>query len=116
MQAEVRRIIAIDAHRRRSGRCPVMLHSLGTGESFAIEATTDGFIDVASGTRVRTDASCILLAGNGGVIDIAFDDDIAFSGRDSLSGERFSGRAGGGSSVTIYDDQRADYFQYAIVE
>jgi hypothetical protein len=91
-----------------------MLHSLGTGESFAVEATPEGFIDVASGNRVRTDATHILLPG--AVIDIVFDDDIAFSGHDSTSGETFTGRAGGGSSVTIYDDHRADYFQYAIVE
>ncbi len=116
MQPEIRRIIAIDAHRRRTGRCPTMLHSLGTGESFAIEVTPEGFVDVASGARVRTNATHILLPGNGAVIDIVFDDDITFSGRDSASGEKFTGRASGGSSVTIYDDHRADYFQYAVVE
>ena len=115
MQPEIRRIIAVDAHRRRTGHCPTMIHSLGTGESFAIEATTEGFIDVASGTRVRSDASRILLPGDSAVIDIVFDDDIAFSGHDRTSGENFTGRSGGGSTVTIYDDQRVGYFQYAIV-
>jgi hypothetical protein len=116
MQPDIRRIIATDAHRRRAGRCPAILHSLGTGESFAIEATTDCFIDVTSDIRVRNEATRILLFDSGVVIDIAFDDDIAFSGRDSTSGETFTGRAGGSSSVTIYNDQRAEYFQYAIVE
>jgi hypothetical protein len=32
-----------------------------------------------------------------------------------LSNEFFSGRAGGGASVTVYDGQRIDYFQYAVV-
>jgi hypothetical protein len=116
MQPEIRRIIATDAHRRRTGHCPAAIHSLGTGESFAIEATEDGFIDVASGIRVRTDSTRILLPGNSAVIDVVLDDDIAFSGYDSASGERFSGRSGGGCSVTIYDDQRVGYFQYAIAD
>jgi hypothetical protein len=115
MQPEIRRIIAVDAHRRRIGRCPTLVHSLGTGESFAIEPTPDGFVDVQSGLRVRSEAARIVLPGDGAAIDIALDDDIAFSGYDPASGERFTGRAGGGSSVTVYDDRHADYFQYAVV-
>jgi hypothetical protein len=41
--------------------------------------------------------------------------DVTFSGFDPGSGERFTGRAGGGSSVTIYDSRQENYFQYAVV-
>ena len=39
-----------------------------------------------------------------------------FSGRDASSGEYFSGRCGGGASVTIYDATGVDYFQYAVAD
>ncbi len=111
MRPEIRRIIAIDAHRRRTGRCPTMIHSLGTGESFAIEPAFDGFTDVGSGLRARVDEGRILLPGTS--IEIRLGDDVGFSGFDPESGESFTGRSGGGSSVTIY--QRDDYYQYAVV-
>jgi hypothetical protein len=115
MQPEIRRIIAVDAHRRRTGLCPQMIHALGTGESFAIALAPDGFTDLASGLRVRVDARHIRLSGGAAPIEIALDDDIAFAGFDPASGERFTGRACGGSSVTIYDSRQDDYFQYAVV-
>ena len=34
MTATTRRIIAIEAHRRRTGHCPTLIHALGTGETF----------------------------------------------------------------------------------
>ena len=116
MQPEIRRIIAVEAHRRRTGRCPTLVHSLGTGESFDIEPTQDGFMDVQSGLRVRSDATRILLPGDGEAIDLVLSDDVAFAGYDPTSRERFTGRAGGGSSVTIYDSERGDYFQYAVAD
>lgn len=115
MQAEVRRIIAVEAHRRRSGRCPVLLHSLGTGESFDIQPTSDGFVDLASGVAVRVSGDKILLPGNQRTIDFRFTGDVAFDGYDHASNETFSGRAGGGASVTVYDGERVNYFQYAVV-
>ena len=51
----LRRIVMVEAHRRRSGRCPLRVHSLGTGETFEIKPAADGFYDVASGTTVRVD-------------------------------------------------------------
>jgi hypothetical protein len=115
MQPEVRRIIAVEAHRRRSGRCPVLVHSLGTGESFDITPTDDGFVDVTSGLTVKVSDGQILLPGIRETIDINFTGDVAFDGFDHSSNEPFSGRAGGGTSVTLYDRGRMNYFQYAVV-
>lgn len=114
MQAEVRRIIAVEAHRRRSGRCPVLLHSLGTGESFDIRPTPDGFVDLASGVVVRVSGDQIQ-TGSLGTIDLRFAGDVAFDGYDHSSNETFSGRAGGGASVTVYDGSRVNFYQYAVV-
>jgi hypothetical protein len=115
MQPEIRRIIAVDAHRRRTGRCPPMIHALGTGESFGIVSSPDGFTDIETGLRVRVDAARILLPGGLAPIEIVMAKDVTFSGFDPGSGERFTGRAGGGSSVTIYDSRQENYFQYAVV-
>jgi hypothetical protein len=114
MQSDIRRIIVVEAHRLRSGRCPVKVHSLGTGESFDIRPTADGFVDVASGLTVRTSPGHILLTDTQGTIDLHLTGDVAFDGYDHVSNEVFSGRAGGGASVTVYDKDRADYFQYAV--
>jgi hypothetical protein len=115
MHSDLRRIVVVEAHRRRSGRCPVRLHSLGTGETFEITPATDGFIDVASGIIVRIDGSQMLLPAGRGPIDLMLTGDIGFDGFDHESREPFSGRAGGGASVTLYDRHRNDYFQYAVV-
>jgi hypothetical protein len=115
MQPDIRRIVAVDAHRRRTGRCPETIHSLGSGESFGIAPALDGFTDLESGLRVRVDGRHILLPYGAAPIEIALDGDVAFTGFDPASGERFTGRAGGGSSVTIYDSRQDDYFQYAVV-
>ena len=116
MQPDIRRIIAVDAHRRKSGRCPAIVHSLGTGETFAIEATEDGFIDKQSGIRAHVGENTISLPAVRGTIDIAVTAGLEFSGFDHVSGEVFSGIAGGGTSVTVYDSRRVDYFQYAVAE
>jgi hypothetical protein len=115
MQPEIRRIVAVEAHRRRTGRCPVCLHSLGTGETFAIEPAADGFVDVASGLKVCVEDGRIVVPSLRATIDFALLDDIAFGGYDHLSEEPFSGRAGGGASVTLYGRGQRDYFQYAVV-
>jgi hypothetical protein len=114
MQKDVRRIIAVEAHRRRSGRCPVLIHSLGTGESFDIRPMADGFVDLASGVTVRVDGERLLLPDDDSAVDLHLNGDVAFDGYDHISNERFSGRAGGGASVTIYDNGRVNYFQYAV--
>jgi hypothetical protein len=115
MQSDLRRIVVVEVHRRRSSRCPVHLHSLGTGETFEIKPATDGFLDVASGMTARIDGSRILLPDGRGPIDLMLTDDVGFDGFDHESREPFSGRAGGGASVTLYDRHRNDYFQYAVV-
>jgi hypothetical protein len=115
MQPEVRRIVAVEAHRRRTGRCPVCVHSLGTGESFAIEPAADGFFDVASGLKVRIEGDQIVVPSLQATIDFALVDDIGFEGYDHSSDEPFSGRAGGGASVTLYSRDQRDFFQYAVV-
>ena len=111
MQPDIRRIIAVDAHRRRSGRCPVLVYSLGTGESFEIRPTADGFV-TSRGRSVgrRRPIGCRTRE----TIDIHMNGDDARRLRPSEP-ESFSGRAGGGASVTLYDAGRVNYFQYAVV-
>ena len=116
MQSDIRRIVAVDAHRRKTGRCPTVIHSLGTGESFGIEPTADGFIDLQSGRPVRCVTDGIALPENDMTIASGFSDDVAFSGYDPFSQEIFFGRAGGGATVTIYDERMVNYFQYAVAE
>jgi hypothetical protein len=114
MTPEIRRIIAVEAHRRRSGHCPLRLYSLGTGETFEISPTADGFVDLTSGVKASTADERIILAGQQGAIDLRLSGDVAFDGYDHISDEAFSGRAGGGASVTIYDPGQLNYFQYAV--
>lgn len=115
MQPDTRRIIAIEAHRRRSGRCPVRIHSLGTGESFDVRPTADGFLDVTSGRFFRSADGRILCGDMDAAIELCLDTDIGFHGYDHGSGEPFTGRAGGGASVTIYEHDGPNFFQYAVV-
>ncbi|MFA6265584.1 MAG: hypothetical protein WC670_07720 [Pseudolabrys sp.] len=114
MRPDLRRIVAVEAHRRRSGRCPVRVHSLGTGETFVIEPSPDGFIDVASGMTVRSRGSEIVLPDGSGPIELTLIGDVLFEGKEYPGGEPFFGRAGGGSSVTLYDRAQNDFFQYAL--
>jgi len=115
MAPEIRRIIAVEAHRRRSGHCPVRLYSLGTGETFEINPTAEGFVDVTSGVSASTEEGRIVLAGKRDAIDLQLSGDVGFDGYDHISDEAFTGRAGGGTSVTIYDRDQTNYFQYAVV-
>jgi hypothetical protein len=113
MRPALRRIVAVEAHRRRSGACPRVIHALGTGESFCVVARDDGFLDVDSGIVARSEPGRIVLPD--GAIAFALEGDVAFAGFDPESRERFTGRAGGGASVTIYD-AKGDWFQYAMLE
>jgi hypothetical protein len=114
MQPELRRIVAVEAHRRRSGRYPVRVHSLGTGETFEIAPSATGFVDVASGTNVKSSGTQMVLSDGLGPIDLRLVGDVFFEGREHSSGESFTGRAGGGASVTLYSLSQDEYFQYAI--
>jgi hypothetical protein len=114
MQSEIRRMIAVEAHRRRSGRCPVRIHSLGTGETFEIRPTADGFVDLTSGLSVRIADGRLLLPETSSSVDLNMTGDVGFDGYDHSSGEPFSGRAGGGASVTVYDRAQVNFFQYAV--
>ena len=113
MRPERRRIVAVEAHRRRSGVLPRVIHALGTGESFRVAARDDGFLDVESGIEVRSEPGRILLPDS--AIAFGLEGDVAFAGFDPESRERFTGRAGGAASVTIYD-AKGDFFQYAMLE
>jgi hypothetical protein len=115
MQPEIRRIVAVEAHRRRTGRYPVGVHSLGTGETFTVEPAADGFVDVASGLTVRIEGERIVVPSLHATIDLALVDDVGFGGYDHSSDEPFTGRAGGGASVTLYTRGERDFFQYAVV-
>jgi len=115
MQPEIRRIVAVEAHRRRTGRCPVRVHSLGTGETFDIEPVDDGFVDVVSGLSVRIVGEQIVVASLRATIDLSLVDDVGFDGYDHLDDEPFSGRAGGGASVTLYSRGERNFYQYAVV-
>ena len=114
MQPEIRRIIAVEAHRRRTGRCPVLVHSLGTGETFDIKPANDGFLDVTSGLDVRVADGQIMVPSLRATIDLSLEGDVGFTGYDHMDDEPFSGRAGGGASVTVYGRGQRDFFQYAI--
>jgi hypothetical protein len=114
VQPEFRRIVAVEAHRRRTGHCPVRVHSLGTGETFEIKPAAGGFFDVASGLEVHVVDGRITLPSLGASIDLTLSGDVGFDGYDHVSGEPFSGRAGGGASVTLYDRGQNNYFQYAV--
>ncbi|MFC0389470.1 hypothetical protein [Muricoccus vinaceus] len=112
MDADLRRIVAVEVHRRRTGRCPVLVHALGTGETFRIEPQGNGFRDLATGLRAQATPEGIDLDGT--TIALRLTGDIAFEGQDIASGERFTGHAGGGASVTLYDARRTGFFQYAV--
>lgn len=114
MRPDLRRIVAVEAHRRRSGSLPRVIHALGTGESFRVSPAPDGFRDEASGIAVRGEPGRIVLE-DGAAVAFTLEGDIGFSGYDPEARERFTGRAGGGASVTIYD-ARGDWFQYAMLE
>jgi len=115
MTPELRRIVAAEAHRRATGRCPVLLHALGTGESFAFRPEVEGFTDAASGLVVRSAPDGTLLVGAVHRLALAAEDAVLFRGQDLVTAERFTGRAGGGASVTLYADG-GDFFQYAVVD
>jgi hypothetical protein len=90
------------------------MHSLGTGETFEIEPVPNGYVDLASGLTVHVEANRITVPSLPAVVDFKLSGDIGFDGYDHSSDEWFSGRAGGGASVTLYDRDERDYFQYAV--
>jgi hypothetical protein len=112
MSPDLRRIIAVEAHRRRCGRYPLRVHSLGTGETYDIAPAEGGFRDVTTGLVARFDGRQIVLSDGRGPIELTLTDDIRFDG--VVRGEPFTGRAGGGASVTIYEVGGDDYFQFAV--
>lgn len=108
MTPDLRRIIAVAAHLRATGHLATTVHALGTGESFAMTLTGDGFRDDTSGLEARLDQG---LEVDGQPITLTPRDNVLMDGE--VGGERFWLRAGGGSSVTIY--LGADFFQYAML-
>ena len=114
MRPDLRRIVAVEAHRRRTGRIPSRVHSLGTGETFPIEPQPGGFLDVTTGTTVSSRGDSIVLSDGSVPVELRLVGDILFEGIEHPGGEPFFGRAGGGSSVTIYDRAQNDYFQFAL--
>ena len=114
MDAVLRRIVAVGAQAIRTGRCPTVIHSLGNGETAAIRPTVDGFVDEPSGLGVRLEPPGLLVEGFRQPLELAMEDDVFFAGFDPASGERFTGRCGGGASVTIYAGGSSDFHQYAV--
>jgi hypothetical protein len=113
MDSTLRRVVAVAAHLKRTGRCPLLIHSLGAGDSAKILPTSDGFVDLSSGAQVKMTSSGVAAPGLREAIALDLDGDVGFVGYDPKTGERFSGRCGGGASVTVYDE-RSDFFQYAV--
>ncbi len=107
MSPELRRIIAVAAHLRATGHLARVAHALGTGESFDIAPTHNGFRDDASGLEARLDQG---FSVDGQAIMLTPRDDVLFDVQ--IGSVRCWGRAGGGSSVTIYVGD--DHFQYAL--
>ena len=89
--------------------------SLGTGEIFEIRPTDAGFLDVSSNLNASTSNGRILLTGVDAPIDLQLNEDVTFDGYDHSSKEPFTGRAGGGVSVTLYDHGGTDFYQYVVV-
>lgn len=111
--ATLRRLVAAEAHRRRTGRWPHTLHSLGTGESFFLADHGGTLRDEETGALL-TSTEAGAQVNPGGVVALAMEGDVWFRGQVAATGERFTGRAGGGSSVTLYDEA-GDFFQYAVM-
>ena len=107
MSPELRRVIAVAAHLRATGYLARVVHALGTGESFATTPTRDGFSDDASGLEAKLDQG---FSVEGQEIILTPRDNVLFDGEAGAT--RFWGRAGGGSSVTLYFGD--DWFQYAM--
>lgn len=112
MSPALRRIVAVEAHRRATGRTATLLHALGTGETFAIQIDADGFTDEESGAAARV-AGDGTLAVDPSRIVLTPDGTVLFRGHDLATGERFSGRAGGGATVTLYDGD--EFYQFNVV-
>jgi hypothetical protein len=89
------------------------VHSLGTGETYDIAPAEGGFRDLATGLVARFDGRQIVLSDGRGPIELAMTDDIRFDGV-VRGGEPFTGRAGGGASVTLYEQGSENYFQFAV--
>lgn len=100
-------MIAVAAHLRATGHLAKTVHALGTGESFAITLTRDGFLDEASGLEADLHKG---FAVDGQEIALTPRDNVLFDGQAGAT--RFWGRAGGGSSVTLYIGD--EWFQYAM--
>ncbi len=107
MSPELRRIIAVAAHLRATGHLAKIVHALGTGESFSVTLTRKGFLDVASGLEADLHQG---FSVEGQEITLTPRDNVLFDG--VAGNTRFWGRAGGGSSVTLYLGEA--YFQYAM--
>ena len=112
MTPVLRRIVAVEAHRRATGRTATLLHALGTGESFAIRPGADGFTEEESGIAARVAPDGTLHAGDARIV-LTAEDEVLFHGVDLATGERFAGRAGGGAIVTLYLGD--DWFQHQVV-
>jgi hypothetical protein len=109
-----RRIVAVAAHRSRTGLCPTAIHSLGAGDSAEIRPTRDGFVDLASGLEAKVGPSEVTISDATRPIELTLEGDVGFAAYDPATDERFTGRCGGGASVTVYDAHSTDFFQYAV--
>lgn len=107
MKPDLRRVIAVAAHLRVTGHLATTVHALGTGETFAVTLTGDGFRDEASGLEARLDHG---LEVDGQEITLAPRDNVIFDG--VAGGTHFWVRAGGGASVTVHVGD--DFFPYAM--
>ncbi len=107
MSPALRRIIAVAAHLRATGHLARTIHALGTGESFSITLTRDGFVDDISGLQADLHQGFTV---EGQEITLTPRDNVLFDG--VMGATRFWGRAGGGTSVTLYLGD--EYFQYAM--
>lgn len=108
MSPDLRRVIAVAAHLRATGHLATTVHGLGTGETYAMTLTGEGFRDEASGLEAKLDHG---LEVDGQEIMLIPRDNVLMDGQAGAT--RFWLRAGGGSSVTVYVGD--DYFQYAML-
>ncbi len=105
------RMLAAAAHRRASGQVPAVLHNLWSGETHEFRADSAGFTDAETGQRAMVLGDDLVAVG-GIDLRITAIDDVAFAARIEPSGESVTGRAGGGTSVTLHHG--AAFHQYAV--
>ena len=88
--------------------------SLGTGEAFEIEVLESGFVDHQSGVKAQFVLGGLSVDCEIGFIRLNLVEDVWFEGYIISAKETFSGRVGGGATVTLYEQAGENFFQFSV--